>query len=42
MARTEQILSAYEQLHPIICLHDKAHNLQEGNDSSVIYGNKYL
>jgi len=41
MSRTEQNLSEYEQLHPTICLLDKAHGLQECNASSVIYGNKY-
>jgi len=42
MARTEQILRECEQLHPTISILDKAHDLQECNVSSVIYGNKYL
>ena len=41
MARTEHILTACEQLHPTICLLDKAHVLQECSASGVIYSNKY-
>jgi len=36
MAKTERILRACEQLHPTICLLEKAHGLQECNASSVI------
>jgi len=42
MIRTQQILGAYEQLHPTICLLDKVHSLQECSVTSVKYGNKYL
>jgi hypothetical protein len=42
MARTEHVLRECEQLHPTICLIDKAHGLPECNAIREIYGNKYL
>jgi hypothetical protein len=42
MARTQQILAAFEQLHSSTCSLDKAHGLPEGFTQSVININKYL
>ena len=42
MAKTEHILRACEQLHPIVCLLERFHGLQECNASSVIYGVEVL
>jgi hypothetical protein len=42
MARTQQILAAFEQLHSSTCSLDKAHGLPEHFSKSVINSNKYL